>query len=78
MNTEARLRNVMEAVLGVEGNGIDDADSPQTIPQWDSVSHLQLMMAIESEFGIEFSPEEMATLTTVRLIRARLDGVHHG
>jgi acyl carrier protein len=73
MNTDQRLRSVMEAVLGIDSSAVRDADSPMTIPQWDSVTHLQLMMALEAEFDIEFSPEEMASLSTVGLIRRRLD-----
>ena len=71
---DQKLREIMEAVLGVDASGFSDADSPRTIPQWDSVTHLQLMLALEEEFGVQFSPDEMAQLASVGLIRQRLQG----
>ena len=70
---DGRFRGVVEAVLGVDGQGITDTDSARTIPQWDSVTHLQLLMALESEFGVQFSPDDMATLSTIGSLRERLE-----
>ncbi len=69
---DGRFAAVIEAVLGVDANAVGDTDSARTIPQWDSVTHLQLLLALESEFGVQFSPEEMATLSTIGLIRERV------
>ena len=69
---DSRFRATFEAVLGIDGSRLTDSDSPRSIPQWDSVTHLQLMLALESEFSIEFSPEEMAKLSSVGAIRERL------
>ena len=69
---DRRFRDVVEAVLGVDGNRITDEDSPRSIPQWDSVTHLQLLLALEAEFGVQFSPEEMAQLNSIGLVRQRL------
>lgn len=70
---DRRFREVIEAVLGVDGNAITDADSPKSIPQWDSVTHLSLLLALETEFGVQFSPDEMAQLSNIGVIRKRLD-----
>jgi acyl carrier protein len=72
---DGRFRAVIEAVLGVDGNAVTDADSARTIPQWDSVMHLQLLLALESEFGVQFSPDEMAGLSTIGLIRERVEAL---
>ena len=69
---DRRFREVIAAVLGVDSAAITDADSAQTIPHWDSVVHLQLLLALEAEFGVQFSPDEMAQLSTVGLIRQRV------
>ena len=70
---DRRFRAVFEAVLAVDANAISDADSPKTIPQWDSVTHLQLMLALEEEFGLQFTPEDMMRLLTVGLIRNHVE-----
>jgi len=67
-----RLRNVMSAVLGIAPSGIRDDASSTTIGEWDSVRHLQLMLALEEEFGIQLETEGLVSLTSVSLIEARL------
>jgi acyl carrier protein len=50
-----------------------DNDSIQVTPQltaddvdeWDSLSHINLMIAIELEFGIEFNPSEIQSFANV-------------
>jgi len=69
---DRRFRNVLESVLAVDASTLTDDDSPRTIPQWDSVNHLQLMLALEAEFGIQFSPDEIAKLSSIGLLRERL------
>ena len=59
-------------MLGIEAGAIRDTDSPKSLPQWDSVMHLQLLLALEAEFGIQFSPDEMAQLSSIGLIKQRL------
>jgi acyl carrier protein len=75
VSADSRLRKVLADVLGVDPSKLTDNDSPTTIPTWDSVGHIQLMLAIEAEFGVTFSPDLLATLTSVGAIRRHLDGV---
>ena len=56
--------DVMEAPVTAES-------SPSTVEAWDSVRHLNLMLALEGEYGFEFSPEEMDEAKSVGQI-ARL------
>jgi acyl carrier protein len=35
------------------------------VEQWDSVAHLDLISALESEFGVHFGIEDMASLTSL-------------
>lgn len=67
-----RLAGVMSAVFGIEANAITSADSPATIAEWDSVGHLQFMLALEDEFGIQFEASELASLNSVAAIEERV------
>ena len=58
----------MSEVFGVPSDTIDKDSSPDTIPTWDSVSHVHLILALESEFGVELSPEDSMEMLSVRLI----------
>lgn len=44
--------------------------SPDTIETWDSIQHLNLVMALEQEFGVQFEPEEIEQLLSVELVAA--------
>lgn len=68
----ARLRGVMSAVFGIDATAIAPAASSSTIAEWDSVRHLQLMMALEDEFGIQFEAEELASLRSFAALEQRL------
>ena len=69
---EDRLYRTVAGVLGVSPEELSDASSPQTIESWDSLNHLNLVMALESEYGISLSPEEALDLRNVGAIRAIL------
>ena len=36
----------------------------RSIPEWDSIGHMALIATIESDFDIEFSPEEILDLSS--------------
>lgn len=72
MSTEDRLRRLFADVFGVAPEAITDDDSPQSIPSWDSVSHLNLVFALEAEFDVQFEAEEIPELITYRAIRRRI------
>ncbi len=38
------------------------------LPQWDSMGHMEVMMRLEQEYGIEISTETIAALTDVASI----------
>jgi acyl carrier protein len=72
MSTQQRLNAIAASVFGVDAGKLTDADSPKTIAQWDSVSHLEFVFAVEAEFGIQFPAGDIAALTSLGAIRERL------
>lgn len=73
-SAEDRLRRTMAAVLGVPADALEDNASPDTIAEWDSMSHLNLVMALESEFGVSLSAEDALRMRSVAAIRGLLRG----
>ena len=73
LNREEKLRSVLESVFGPDGLRLSDEDGPGTTHVWDSVAHLNLIMAIEAEFGVAFTTAEIPELRSLRKIRARLE-----
>ena len=60
-----RVRGIASDVLQVAPGSLSAESSPQTVESWDSVQHLNLILAIEEEYGFQFSPEEMDGAKTV-------------
>ena len=69
---ERRIRDVVGAVFGVDPSSVRSEDSPDTIAEWDSVRHLQLIVALEEEFGVQFDADEFASLNSIAVIQERL------
>ena len=53
-----RCAAIVADVMEVDASEINDESSPDTIDQWDSLSHVQLVLQLEKAFGIKISPEE--------------------
>ncbi len=54
----ARLQRVFDAVF-VDPPLVHARLTAKEVPEWDSVKHIELLMAIEKEFGLNFSVGEM-------------------
>jgi acyl carrier protein len=65
-----RVYAVVSKVFRVPLGTIHDDSSPDTIETWDSLQHLHLILALEEEFGLQFSVDEIAAMQTVRSISA--------
>lgn len=59
-------------VFGYDVATIDDATSPATVPEWDSLGHVTLVIDLESTYGVSFTPDETMSLTSVGAIKLAL------
>jgi acyl carrier protein len=48
------------------------------LPQWDSMGHMELMMLLEEQFGVEINTETIAELVSVPAIIQYLEKQGHG
>ena len=48
-----RIKNVMSAVFEIPEEQIKDNSSPDTIESWDSLKHMNLIIALEEEFEVD-------------------------
>lgn len=52
----------------IEPEMIHDKLNPDDVKNWDSMQHLNLVVALEEEFDIRISPEESTEMLTFGLI----------
>jgi acyl carrier protein/GNAT superfamily N-acetyltransferase len=55
--------------LGIDPEILTERSSPDTVASWDSLNHLNLVMALESEYEISLSPEDAPRMHDVGAIR---------
>ena len=70
--TKDRIINVMSSVFGVSIDNIDDNTSPDTLESWDSLKHMNLIIALEEEFLVDLSDEDIIEMINYKLIFHRL------
>ena len=55
----SRLTRIFRDVLEDEGIGLSPETTADDIEGWDSLSHIQLIVAAEQEFGVRFTSREI-------------------
>lgn len=63
-----RVRAIAADMLEVPASKITPAASPESLDTWDSVHHLNLVIALEQEFGLQFEPEEIDQMKDIQHI----------
>ena len=67
-NLEQRVKTVLANTLDVAVDAIPDDASPDNLESWDSVAHMNLIMALEEEFATQFSDAQIIDLMSLELI----------
>ncbi len=70
-----RVLRIVSNVLGQPVESLDGASSPDTVESWDSLNHMNLVLALEEEFGVQFSDDQIMQLLSVDAIIAALGQV---
>ena len=60
-----RLQDIFRDVFDDDGLTINDSTTSSDIEDWDSLAHIQLITAIEKEFGIKFTLKEAVSAENV-------------
>jgi len=69
-STLEQVRNVASDILGIPADKITAESSPETIENWDSMQHLNLVLAIEEKFGIQLEPEDIEQMKNIGAVAA--------
>jgi len=66
---ETKLRDLMAKVFNVPAGTITENASPDSVESWDSLRHMKLVIALEQEFGVELSDDQVVEILSYPLIR---------
>ena len=66
---ETKIKNVMPSLFEMPIEEINNESSHDSIDNWDSLTHMNLIVALEEEFNIEFDDIEITEMMNFKLIR---------
>ena len=72
-NIDERIKDVMSAVFGVDVDTINEDSSQDNIEGWESIRTLDLIVALEEEFGVTIPLEEVGNMTNFKYIKLTID-----
>ena len=75
-DNEAKLKRTLSEVLGVAETDVGEETSMDTVDSWDSLKHLNLVLALEEQFGVSLTEEQSFEILSYPLIKVVL--AEHG
>lgn len=66
------LRDLIADTLEIAPEEVTPELSTESVGSWDSFRHLQLILGIEGEYGVQFDPQQIPELTSVAKVQAAL------
>ena len=66
---EQKLKDVLAKTFNVDVNSIVEDASPDTIENWDSLRHMNLVLALEEEFDVELTDDQVVEILSYKLIK---------
>lgn len=74
--SENKLKQVLVDVFNIDVGSINDTTSVDTVKEWDSLKHLNLVLALEEQYSITLSVEQTVQILNYPLIKVVL--AEHG
>ncbi|OGU57723.1 MAG: hypothetical protein A2X64_06515 [Ignavibacteria bacterium GWF2_33_9] len=70
VNNEIKLKRLVSQILNIEETDIDDETSMANTLSWDSLKHMELIVAIEEDFKISrLTVVEIVSMTKINVIK---------
>ena len=65
---EDKIKEILATILEIDQSDVNNETNPDTVANWDSLRHMKLVFAIEEEYGVEFTDDQIIQLTDVGTI----------
>ena len=78
MQLNESIRAVIIEALQVPAEQVTADLAFGDLPQWDSMGHMEVMMSLESQFGVDITADTIANLTSIPAICSYIDGGDNG
>ncbi|MEX5633430.1 acyl carrier protein [Parafrankia sp. FMc2] len=68
-----RLTQVFREIFSDDELVVFDTTTADQVPGWDSLAHINLIYAVESEFGVQIPDERLGSFTNVGELRTCIE-----
>ena len=73
-----RVTQVLAQALNVGADEVNGETQFGDLPQWDSMGHMEVLVELEKNFGVEISAETITELVSVPAICAHIKELQNG
>ncbi len=71
---ENRVAKVFAELMEVDASSITKESNPETLEEWDSMAHVQLITRLEKEFSVTINPDDAVEFESVGMVCEWLEG----
>jgi acyl carrier protein len=72
-STFDQVRSIASDIFGIPADKVTAESSPETIENWDSMQHLNLVLAIEEKFAVQLEPEDIEQMKNIGAVAALVE-----
>ena len=72
---ENELFKIVSIVMNASINSVNIDTTPDDLEEWDSFNHIQLILALEENYSIKFTDDQIAGIRNVSDIKRTLDEI---
>ncbi|HEY4275288.1 MAG TPA: acyl carrier protein [Rhizomicrobium sp.] len=65
---KAALKEIFTSELGIKPEDFHDGLTYNSIPEWDSASHMSMILAVEEKFGLALESDDIVNMTNIEKI----------
>lgn len=69
-----KVKEIFADTFEIQESEVHNESSSNNIDNWDSLSHISLILGIENEFNIKFKMEEVLKLSSFKIIVQAIKG----
>ncbi len=62
---KTKLREILATAIDLDLDELTDTSSPDNTPEWDSFAHMSMVAAMEEEFKITLTLDEVISMLTL-------------
>lgn len=70
---ENKVIEIISSILNVDKSTLTLESSPENLSNWDSLNHMNIIMALEEEFELTLSEEDIIEMLSIETIVNKLN-----